>query len=121
MCIRDRSTVELEAEVAEAVASNPLLDWAEEGEATPGEAHEARDAEAPVETITLAASEIEDHWDRDAEPGQERIGPSSDRDGNDDVEHPAVAESLRDHLLWQLHLGHFSQRDTCLLYTSRCV
>ena len=105
------STVELEAEVAEAVASNPLLDWAEDGEATPGEAHEARDADAPLETITLAATEPEDHWDRDAEPWQERIGPSSDRDGNDEMEHPAVAESLRDHLLWQLHLGHFSQRD----------
>ena len=108
------STVELEAEVAEAVASNPLLDWAEDGEATPGEAHEARDADAPLETITLAATEAEDHWDRDAEPWQERIGPSSDRDGNDEMEHPAVAESLRDHLLWQLHLGHFSQRDTSI-------
>ena len=105
------STVELEAEVAEAVASNPLLDWAEEGEPTPGEGHDARDADAPPETLTLAA-EAEDHWDRDAEPWQERIGPSSDRDGNDEMEHPAVAESLRDHLLWQLHLGHFSQRDT---------
>jgi RNA polymerase sigma-54 factor len=69
------------------------------------------DADAPPETLTLAA-EAEDHWDRDAEPWQERIGPSSDRDGNDEMEHPAVAESLRDHLLWQLHLGHFSQRDT---------
>ena len=48
------STVELEAEVAEAVASNPLLDWAEEGEPTPGEAHEARDAEAPLDATTHA-------------------------------------------------------------------
>jgi RNA polymerase sigma-54 factor len=107
------STVELEAEVAEAVASNPLLDWAEDGEATPGEAHEARDVETPIETVKLAP-ESEDHWDRDAEPWQERIGPSSDRDGNDDMEHPAVAESLRDHLLFQLHLGHFSQRDASI-------
>ena len=107
------STVELEAEVAEAVASNPLLDWAEDGEPTPGEAHEARDAEAPIESITLAP-ETEDHWDRDAEPWQERIGPSSDRSDIDEMEHPAAAESLRDHLLFQLHLGHFSQRDASI-------
>ncbi|QNN70337.1 RNA polymerase factor sigma-54 [Thermomonas carbonis] len=106
------STVELEAEVAEAVASNPLLDWAEDGEATPGEAHEAREIEAPVDT-TVHAAEAEDHWDREAEPWQERIGPSSDR-GDDEIEHPAAAESLRDHLLFQLHLGHFSQRDASI-------
>src|SRR5690606_30985985 len=34
------STVELEAEIAEAVASNPLLDWAEDGQDGPADAHE---------------------------------------------------------------------------------
>ena len=110
------STVELEAEVAEAVASNPLLDWAEEGEPGPADAHEVRDAdgiqEAPVREHTEERSD--EHWDREGEPWQERIGPASDP-GDDDFggagERAASAETLRDHLLWQLHLGHFSQRD----------
>ena len=56
-----------------------------------------------------AATE-EERWDREAEPWQERIGPSSD--DADEIDHPAAAETLRDHLLWQVHLGHFSQRDS---------
>lgn len=102
------STVELEAEVAEAVATNPLLDWAEDGDGVPGEAHESREAEAPIDNGHAATEE--ERWDREAEPWQERIGPSSD--DADEIDHPAAAETLRDHLLWQVHLGHFSQRDS---------
>ena len=102
------STVELEAEVAEAVASNPLLDWAEDGDDAPGEAHESREAEAPIDNGHNTAED--ERWDREAEPWQERIGPSSD--DADEIDHPAAAETLRDHLLWQVHLGHFSQRDS---------
>ncbi len=111
------STVELEAEIAEAVASNPLLDWAEAGEAGPADAHEVRDADgipdASVHEREHADERADEHWDREGEPWQERIGPASD--GEDDFAGPgeraAGAETLRDHLLWQLHLGHFSQRD----------
>jgi len=109
------STVELEAEIAEAVASNPLLDWAEEGEPGPAASHEVRDADgqqdASLQEREHAEDRSDDHWDREGEPWQERIGPASD--GNDDGfgERAASAETLRDHLLWQLHLGHFSQRD----------
>ena len=102
------STVELEAEVAEAVATNPLLYWAEDGDGAPGEAHESREAEAPIDNGHAATEE--ERWDREAEPWQERIGPSSD--DADEIDHPAAAETLRDHLLWQVHLGHFSQRDS---------
>ena len=110
------SSVELEAEIAEAVASNPLLDWAEAGEAGPADAHEVRDADGTPDTSVHerehAYERPDEHWDREGEPWQERIGPSSD--GDDDYatrERAAGAETLRDHLLWQLHLGHFSQRD----------
>ena len=109
------STVELEAEIAEAVASNPLLDWAEAGEAGPADAHEIRDAdgahEAPVREREHADERADEHWDREGEPWQERIGPASD--GGEDFagDRAASAETLRDHLLWQLHLGHFSLRD----------
>lgn len=112
------SAVELEAEIAEAVATNPLLDWAEEGDGSPAHTHEVRDAdgaqEAPTHERERADERADEHWDREGEPWQERIGPTSD--GGDDGysgagERAAGAETLRDHLLWQLHLGHFSQRD----------
>jgi len=110
------STVELEAEIAEAVESNPLLDWAEDGEPGPAGAHEVRDADGAQETATHerdhAAERTDEHWDREGEPWQERIGPASGDDEFDGFgERAASAETLRDHLLWQLHLGHFSQRD----------
>jgi len=111
------STVELEAEIAEAVASNPLLDWAEDGQAGPVDAHEVRDADGGQDTAAHehdhADERPDERWDREGEPWQERIGPSSDGDDDYDGvrERAASAETLRDHLLWQLHLGHFSQRD----------
>ena len=110
------SAVELEAEIAEAVASNPLLDWAEDGQAGPADAHEVRDADGAHEPVAHerehADERIDEHWDRESEPWQERIGPASGDDDYDGVgERAASAETLRDHLLWQLHLGHFSQRD----------
>jgi RNA polymerase sigma-54 factor len=110
------STVELEAEIAEAVASNPLLDWAEDGEAGPADAHEVRDADGTPEAAPErehADERTDEHWDREGEPWQERIGPASDADEDygSAGERAAGEETLRDHLLWQLHLGHFSQRD----------
>ncbi len=106
------STAELEAEVAEAMANNPLLDWSEDGDAGPAGTHEVRDADGVPEPPPVQETS-EDHWDREAEPWQQRLGPSSDRDDDFDAagDRAAAAETLRDHLLWQLHLGHFSQRD----------
>ncbi|MFT4180159.1 MAG: RNA polymerase factor sigma-54 [Thermomonas sp.] len=107
------STAELELEVAEAVATNPLLDWAEDapdaGHDSHASAESAPEAEAPME-VAHDTHDADDHWDREAEPWQERIGPSGG-DGDDEIEQPAAEETLQDHLLWQLHLGHFSERD----------
>ena len=102
------SAAELEAEVAEAVASNPLLDWQDDAAAT-GPAPDA----APVEPAAPDAAEPapDEHWDHEAEPWQERLGPAG-RDDAGEIEHPDTEESLQDHLLWQLHLGHFSPRDS---------
>ncbi|MFS8137899.1 MAG: RNA polymerase factor sigma-54 [Thermomonas sp.] len=109
------STAELELEVAEAMASNPLLDWAEDHATTPAESHETRDADG-AEAPQHEQEFVEERWDRDSEPWQERIGPSSDGgDGFDAAaERAASAETLHDHLFWQLHLGHFSQRDLAI-------
>lgn len=103
------SAAELEAEVADAVASNPLLDWQED--ATPAEPE--ADA-APPEPATPEQAEpaLDEPWDRDAEPWQERGAAVAGRDDGDGIEQPDVEDSLQDHLLWQLHLGHFNPRDS---------
>lgn len=96
------SAAELEAEVAEAVANNPLLDWQEEsGEPEPG-------VSADNAPATDAAPEPDAPWEAEAEPWQE----SAAYRGEAETEHPGAEDTLQDHLLWQLHLGHFSPRDT---------
>lgn len=103
------SAAELEAEVADAVASNPLLDWQEHAPAA-GSTLEPSASESPAPDRD--APEPEEHWEREADPWPDRPGPSGGRDDAGDTEHPDAEESLQDHLLWQLHLGHFSPRDT---------
>lgn len=111
------STAELELEVAEAMDSNPLLDWADDSIADSPDAHETRDADGVSEPQEAQHEQefVEERWDREGEPWQERIGPSSDNGGSSSFEvaceHAASEETLHDHLFWQLHLSHFNQRD----------
>lgn len=102
------SALELEAEMAEAVESNPLLDWAEP------EPLQTPDSTGPVPSNDdgNGADDLPP-WDRGGEPWQERLGPASDG-GDDDgsaTERMAETDTLHDHLLWQLHLTHLSARD----------
>jgi len=108
------STAELEVEIASAVESNPLLDWEEP---PPIETHAAdggnsrsdgdsdRDSDGDGDRAPADASA----WDGD-ETWYERIGPA-DSDDEPLAEQVAEADTLQDHLLWQLHLSHLSQRD----------
>ncbi|HWI24280.1 MAG TPA: RNA polymerase factor sigma-54 [Lysobacter sp.] len=99
------STAELELEIASAVESNPLLDWEENAplEAPSSDAAPSDDAPPPEEPA----------WDGE-EPWQERIGPSSDSDEDSAAEQVAQADTLHDHLLWQLHLSPLSPRDRAI-------
>ncbi len=111
------STAELELEVAEAMASNPLLDWVDDHDAGPADAHETRDAdgidgqhEAPHEQEFRRNAGIVK-----ANPGRNasaHLRTSSSFEVA--CEHAASEETLHDHLFWQLHLGHFSQRDLAI-------
>ena len=99
------SAHELEAELSEAVESNPLLDWAEtaptatdagpEGD-EPRE--ERREVEAPAE------------W----EPGEDWSARTTHAGGNNDdldaAERVAASETLHDYLQWQLQLSHLPPR-----------
>ncbi|WP_141453761.1 RNA polymerase factor sigma-54 [Pseudoxanthomonas sp. z9] len=108
------STAELEVEITQAVESNPLLDWADDAPAA-GEDGPPTEAER--------GSQEESRHDEDGAPGDDDWAPdegpwSSSGGGSFDDDDPgsaaeriAEADTLRDHLLWQLHLSHLSPRD----------
>ncbi len=109
------STAELEAEITQAVESNPLLDWDEgsSGDA-PNEGTETGGADAPSADADSERDRGDDDWAPDEGPWA-ISGSGGSFDDDDEhgsaAERVAEAETLQDHLLWQLHLSHLSQRD----------
>ena len=108
------SSLELQAEVSEAIETNPLLEWTEDAD------HDASpDADASAPSSTDSGDQAEDpragndDWSPD-EGGWEgggRGGSGADDDRDDAAERMAEPETLGDHLLWQLHLSHLSDHD----------
>ena len=104
------SATELELELANAIETNPLLDWSESSLDAEGDAPaDASAQDAPVEDIQAEA--VDDWGPGDGEPWYERTGPSDAGHDEHAAEQVAGDETLHDHLLWQLHLGHLSPRD----------
>jgi len=104
------SALELEAELAAAVESNPLLDWAEPGGETGPEAAPGAPAETGPEAAAIDAPAEQEDW-RDPAEAWTPPGGSGTGEDRDPAERIACPETLRDHLLWQLHLSHLSPRD----------
>lgn len=105
------SAVELEAELADAVESNPLLDWVEPGDGVPVAAPADSPDGGTGEDSGTTDGAAPDDWDN-GEAWQQRTGPADpDDDSPALAEQVAESESLQDHLLWQLHLGPLSPRD----------
>ncbi|MBB4130485.1 RNA polymerase sigma-54 factor [Xanthomonas campestris] len=110
------STTELELEIAEAVETNPLLEWADEAahaaSASPVEASSAASTDdTPREEPTPA--ERDDDWSQDELQwtGTGSGGSFDDDESGDAADRVAESETLADHLLWQLHLSPLSPRD----------
>ncbi len=105
------SSTELELEIAQAVESNPLLDWAEGNESDAAAGDDGNGDDAPPERADAGQ---EDDW-ATAEPDWSTAGSGGSFDDDDDsgsaAERVAETETLADHLLWQLHLSHLSARD----------
>lgn len=102
------SAVELEAELAAAVESNPLLDWTETAISV-----SASDTGVAGETNGAEPEHLppEAEWSTDGEPWYERLGPADNDDDTPIAEQVAESDTLHDHLLWQLHLSPLSPRD----------
>ena len=108
------SSLELETEIANAVESNPLLEWAEpETDASDGPPQHDLGASTPTDTTEHRSDEDEaGAWELSEPWGTGGGGGGDfDEDTGDPVDRLAHAESLHDHLLWQLRLTRLSPRD----------
>ncbi len=111
------SQVELETELRELAETNPLLEIESPDEH--GEA-DGDSGEPEIASAEDAAPEPEvefdtEHWDEHVAGSIET--PAANPFGDDDEvpEHQdAAQEDLRDHLLWQLNLARFSDRDRAI-------
>ncbi|HRN62100.1 MAG TPA: RNA polymerase factor sigma-54 [Luteimonas sp.] len=111
--------IELEAEIAAAVESNPLLDWAEDPPAPPPASDGAPQATSPADAASDgdgrdhdggdAWNAADEAWSESA--GYEYAGSGARSDDDDPASRIVQSETLRDHLNWQLHLSHLSPRD----------
>lgn len=105
------SAIELEAELTNAVETNPLLDWADP---SIGSISADDVPHPPIEDGGDGgepnAPEVD--WNsKDGDTWYERLGPSDRDDDIPMAEQVAEADTLHDHLLWQLHLSPLSHRD----------
>lgn len=110
------SSAELDVELAEAVETNPLLEWAENAEG--GGADEAAPGSGDDSPADPAQGEINSDstdWEPDDADWSSGRGGSFEDDGPEsEREQVAEAETLVDHLLWQLHLSPLGNRDRAI-------
>jgi RNA polymerase sigma-54 factor len=106
------SAVELEAELALAVETNPLLEHTEELERDAVENPAPDQAEDASLEAAQGSTEDDHDFRDDARWEYTNGGARHDRDGDyDATQFITVPEDLHDHLFWQLHLSHLSERD----------
>ncbi|MGO3343935.1 MAG: RNA polymerase factor sigma-54 [Marinomonas sp.] len=127
------STLDLKQEIHEFLESNPLLEIDDEDYATaetttrdPEEAtskktesnsgEEARVDSEWTDNIPEELS-IDSNWDDTYQNSAAAVTPSNSYEGESDYEsRNAPAESIQDHLIWQLNLTHMSDRDIEVAY-----
>ncbi len=104
------SSAELEVEIAEAVETNPLLEWAENDASLQASGQEDK---ADGNGGDLDGSAPADDWmpDTDWSSGSSGGASFDDDETGSAADRMVEPETLADHLLWQLHLSHLSLRD----------
>jgi len=116
------SSLELQAEIQEALEANPLLESTEddvpEQDKNPldkpaeDEHHSTLDIhEALSKDVVTKESPVDTQWDNwDASPPSSGSQNNNDREQNFEFQ-GKTTESLQDHLLWQMQLTPFSEKD----------
>ncbi len=132
------SSLQIQAEIQEALEANPLLEAIEEDSSAAEDVGDQYDSQENTSTKTAEQeehySEIDAHealskdvvirdqadetqWDNwDAAPPSGNSQNNNDRDQNFEFQGTA-SESLQDHLLWQMRLTPFSERDMVIATT----
>jgi RNA polymerase sigma-54 factor len=116
------SSLELETEIANAIESNPLLDWAESQTDSDGAGADAGGSEEPPMTAADAGEEPleprqerdsgdDERWELGESWGSGGGGDFDEETGGDPMDRLVDRESLHDHLSWQLHLTRLSPQD----------
>jgi len=122
------SSLELQTEIQEALEANPLLESTEddvssaeqstnqnkstENKSSEDEHHSSMDThEALSKEVVTRDLPVDTQWDNwDAAPPSSGSLSNNDRDYNYEFQ-GKTTESLQDHLLWQMQLTPFSERD----------
>jgi RNA polymerase sigma-54 factor len=105
------SQVELETELRELAETNPLLELDAPEEGSEGAEDEAETASTETESEPESAAEYESEPWEEREFGGEAPLPSYSDDDEAPEHQDAAQEGLREHLMWQLNLARFSERD----------
>lgn len=103
--------IELREHIQEVLDSNPILERAE-GESSAENAEDSAKSESSEDDAFTEESFSEWELESGSEPWMEGGGYES-FSGEQQIEDTS-AGSLRDHLLWQINLAHFSERDTAI-------
>jgi len=120
------STLELQAEVQEALESNPLLEQEESGQTEASEAgprDNGRDTEAPLSAEAHSETIPEElptdsNWEDVFDTGATSFSAPDTGGSRDMLETVTVSgDSLRDHLTWQFELTNFSETDQLIART----
>ena len=106
------STLELQAEITEAIETNPLLEWAEESSETGTGPSSDPDSDTGSDHESPAPADAADEGDWSNETSSWEGGGRGDEDDRESAaERMVEVEDLSSHLLWQLHLSNLSARD----------
>lgn len=120
------STLELQTELAQAVETNPMLEWDDAPAAD--DYAEAAPAEGPSESASSSDAEgeqastdsaSEEDWRDSADfdlPDYAAGRQGDDREDEGGDSRYAAIPDLSDHLLWQLHLSQLSPRDLAIAH-----
>lgn len=124
------SSLDLQAEIQEALDSNPLLEVESElsdGASDPGDEASSSSRErddSQQETSDVLKKDqlpedlpVDSSWDdtyTSSTPTSMVSNNGKSFDGEMDVYQGETSESLQDHLLWQMQLSHFSDEDTAI-------
>ena len=121
------SSLDLQAEIQDALDNNPLLEVESEQSQDSDSANHVNSSnkdDSQRETSDVLKTQempedlpVDSTWDdtySSSTPANGAASSSKSYDGDYEVYQGSTSESLQDHLIWQMQLSHFSEEDTAI-------